>query len=58
MLYRLARFLQLMGLIVLPVAIAGEVAEKLNLKESLMMSAVGATLFLLGWLIQQGNKPR
>jgi hypothetical protein len=55
--YRIARFLQLLGLIVLPVAIAGNVAEKLNLKESLMMSAVGAVLFLLGWIIQQGSKP-
>ena len=57
MLYSVARLLQLAGLIVLPVAIAGNVAEKLSLKDSLLMSGAGAVLFLLGWLLQQSNKP-
>jgi uncharacterized membrane protein YGL010W len=57
MLYKVARSLQFLALIVLPVAIAGNVAEKLSLKESLIMSAVGAGLFVLGWLLQQGAKP-
>jgi hypothetical protein len=57
MLYQLARFLQLVALIVLPVAIAGEVAGKLTLRESLIASGVGACLFLTGWLLQQGNRP-
>jgi hypothetical protein len=57
MLYKVARFLQLVGLIVLPVAIAGEVAGKLSLKDSLIVSATGGAFFLAGWLLQQGNKP-
>ena len=57
MLYRLARFLQMLALIVLPAAIAGEVAGKLTLKESLIVSGVGACLFVAGWLIQHGNRP-
>lgn len=56
MLYKLGRFLQLVGLIVLPFAISGNVAEKLDLKQSLIMSGVGMVIFLIGWMIQQGAK--
>jgi hypothetical protein len=55
--YRLARILQLLGLIIVPVAIAGNLAEipgspyQLSLKQSLLLSAVGVGLFYLGrWL--------
>ncbi len=58
MAYKLARLFQLVGLIVLPVAIAGEVAGKLSLKDSLFVSAIGGTLFVVGWLIQQRNRPQ
>jgi hypothetical protein len=58
MIYRLARLLQFSALIVLPVAIAGEVAGELSLKSSLMISTTGALLFLLGWWLQQGSRPR
>jgi hypothetical protein len=57
MLYNLGRVLQFAGVIILPVAIAGNVAEKLDLKQSLMMSAVGVGVFLLGWLLQQTDRP-
>ena len=57
MLYKLGRFLQFAALIILPAAIAGNVAEKLDLKQSLIMSGVGMVIFLIGWLIQQGAKP-
>jgi hypothetical protein len=57
MLYNLGRALQFAGLIILPVAIAGNVAEKLELKDSLLMSAVGVGVFLLGWLVQQTGRP-
>ena len=57
MLYRLGRLLQLMGLLILPAAIAGEMAQKLDLKQSLAMSAVGVAVFFGGWIIQQGRKP-
>jgi len=52
--YRLGRALQLAGLIILPVAIAGNVAEKLTLWQSLLISAVGMLCFYAGWQLQQG----
>ena len=60
MLYKLGRFLQLLGLIILPVAIAGNIAreDQIDLKVSLGMSAVGILIFVVGWLIQQGARPR
>jgi hypothetical protein len=58
MIYNLARALQLLGLIILPMAIMGNVAEQLSLKDSLIFSAVGAGVFLLGYLLQQGTRPK
>jgi hypothetical protein len=52
------RFLQLAGLIILPFAIAGNVVEQLSLKDSLTMSGIGILVFSLGWLLQQGARPR
>lgn len=63
MLYRLARGLQLLGLILVPVAVAGNLAEiadaqtALTLKQSLLLSAAGIGCFLAGWLLQQQTKP-
>jgi hypothetical protein len=58
MLYGLARLLQLAGLIILPVAIAGNLAdERLSLKQSLLLSAAGIVVFFVGWLLQQGARP-
>jgi hypothetical protein len=57
MLYRIARFLQLGGLIVLPIAISGNVANKLELRDSLSLSAVGVVAFIVGWSLQQFVKP-
>ncbi|MCC6418026.1 MAG: hypothetical protein IT429_07220 [Gemmataceae bacterium] len=57
MLYHLARLLQLAGLVILPVAVMGNVAdERLSLKESLILSAVGVGVFVVGWLLQQTTK--
>ena len=59
MIYNIARFLQLAGLIVLPIAIAGEVVPlRLTLRESLSLSALGVLLFIIGWSIQQFVKPK
>lgn len=55
MLYKLGRFLQLAGLVILPIAIAGNVAEKLELWPSLTLSAVGMCVFYLGWQMQRGG---
>ena len=58
--YKLGRALQVVGLILLPVAIAGNIApgQPLDLRASLTVSAVGMAVFGLGWLIQQGSRPR
>ena len=60
MLYKLGRLLQLAGLVILPVAIAGNVArpDSVSLKASLTLSAVGVGVFALGWWLQQATRPR
>jgi hypothetical protein len=55
--YWVGRLLQLAGLIVLPAAIAGNLAEKLTLRQSLGLSALGMGIFSIGWMLQQGAKP-
>lgn len=59
-LYRLGRLLQLIGMILLPLAIAGNLSpqDPLELKTSLTISAIGILVFGLGWLIQQAGKPQ
>lgn len=58
MLYRLGRLLQLAGMIMLPLAIAGNLAPEnpLELRTSLMLSGIGIVVFIVGWLIQQAGK--
>jgi hypothetical protein len=60
MLYKLARSLQLLGLLICPVGIAGNVArpEEVTVKMSLMISGAGILIFALGWLLQQAARPR
>ena len=60
MLYKFGRVLQLLGLLLLPIAIAGNVAreDQINLKVSLTISAVGVLIFVLGWWLQQAGRPR
>src|SRR4051812_17793540 len=51
-LYRLGRLLQLVGMLMLPLAIAGELLPKeqnpLSLKTSLLLSGVGVCVFVVG----------
>lgn len=59
MLYKLGRLLQLVGLIILPLAIAGNLAPEpqgIDLRTSLTMSTVGIILFGLGYLLQQTGR--
>ena len=58
MVYRIARLFQLAGLIILPIAISGNVANKLDLRESLSLSAIGIVLFIIGWVLQQFVRPK
>jgi len=61
MLYNLGRFLQLVGLIMLPLAVAGNLQPNnpLSLGTSLTLSSIGMLIFFVGWLLQQasGKKP-
>ena len=57
MLYKAGRFLQFAGLVILPVAMAGNAAEKLDLKQMLFLCLGGILVFALGWLLQQAGKP-
>jgi hypothetical protein len=52
MLYKLGRFLQLVGLIILPIAIAGEATESMSLGRMLMWACIGIGIFLLGRMLQ------
>jgi hypothetical protein len=55
MLYKAGRALQVLGMIILPVAIAGNLVpdQPLDLRASLTLSAVGVAVFGLGYLLQQ-----
>jgi hypothetical protein len=60
MLYRLGRFLQVAGMIILPVGMAGNILEpeKVTVQDSLTVAAVGIAVFAAGWLAQQLGRPR
>ena len=58
MVYRIARIFQFVGLIILPIAIAGNVAEKIDLRESLSLSALGVLAYIIGWALQQFVRPQ
>jgi hypothetical protein len=58
MLYTLARLLQFAGLVILPVAMAGQAAESLSVKDMLILAGVGVGLFLAGWKLQQVSRPK
>ncbi len=57
--YRLGRLLQLIGMVLLPLAIAGNLAdpERVSVRDSLMLSGAGVLVFCVGWLLQQGARP-
>ena len=57
MLYSLGRLLQLGGLIVLPFAISGNVAERLSVSGMYQLTFVGIGLFIVGWLLQRYGRP-
>jgi hypothetical protein len=57
MVYRIARVLQFAGLIILPIAISGNVAEKLLLRQSLTLAMIGVLVFIIGWALQQFVRP-
>jgi hypothetical protein len=58
MLYRVGRVLQFAGMVLLPVAVSGEVAGNLTLKQELILSGIGIAVFCAGWLVQQTGRPQ
>jgi hypothetical protein len=60
MLYKTGRFLQLLGLILLPVGMAGNLAkpEDFGPRGVLLTLGAGAVVFTIGYLLQQAGKPR
>jgi hypothetical protein len=53
MVYKFGRFLQLLGLILVPVALAGNVAREQQVTLGVMLGIAGAgmLLFYIGWLM-------
>jgi hypothetical protein len=57
MLYKLGRFLQFVGLfVVLPVAMAGQMMDRISVKDMLLLAGAGVGVFYVGWLLQQAGK--
>jgi len=59
LLYKTGRFLQVVGMIVVPVGIAGNMADpqRISLGLSLGIAAAGMVIFGLGYWLQQMGKP-
>jgi hypothetical protein len=57
--YRLGRFLQLLGLLIAPVGIAGNLArqDQVSTGTELGILVAGVIVFAIGWLIQRGSRP-
>jgi hypothetical protein len=56
--YRLGRFLQLVGLLILPFSVVSEVVERVGLGQSMLISAGGALIFYVGYVLQhRGETP-
>jgi len=58
MLYKIARFLQLLGLLIVPFAMSGQILEKLTVPQMLIVTGVGVAVFTLAWLLQQAVRPK
>ncbi len=58
MLYKLGRLFQIVGLILLPLAIAGNLSPErpMDLRASLTLSTLGVVIFMLGYLLQQRGR--
>jgi hypothetical protein len=60
MLYRLGRFLQLFGMITLPLAIAGQLTPNnpMDVRTMMLLTGGGVLAFGVGWLLQEAGRPR
>jgi len=59
MLYKFSRFCQILGLLLLPIAIAGNLHDErsMPLWNSLGIAGIGILVFSAGWLLQQWTRP-
>jgi hypothetical protein len=50
----------MLGMLILPLAIAGNLAPNasLSLRDSLMLSGLGVAVFVVGYLVQQWGRPK
>ena len=60
LLYKLGRFLQVVGMLVTPVGMAGNLIDpvRVDVKTSLLVAGAGIVIFTTGWLLQQAGRPR
>jgi hypothetical protein len=58
MIYQLGRFLQLLGLLILPAGVAGNLSrpDLIGVRASLAIALIGISVFSLGWLLQQAGR--
>jgi predicted acyltransferase len=58
MLYKLGRLLQVIGLVLLPLAMAGNLVPDapVNLRNMLALMALGVVIFFVGWKMQEMGK--
>jgi hypothetical protein len=58
MLYKVGRLLQILGLLIAPAGIAGNVMrpEEVDVKMSLGVAGLGIGVFAIGWLLQQAAR--
>lgn len=58
MLYSAGRFLQMLGLLIAPAGIVGNIVQREVVTEGVMLTilAVGGAVFLAGWLLQQAGR--
>jgi hypothetical protein len=58
--YKIGRFLQLLGLILLPVGMAGNLAQPKEISPGIVLITLvtGAAIFTIGYLLQQSGNPR
>jgi hypothetical protein len=60
LLYKVGRFLQVAGMIILPIGVAGNIADpaRVDVKTSLIIASAGILIFCIGWLLQQAGRPK
>ncbi len=58
-LYQIGRFLQVVGMLVMPAGMVGNMIDpvRVELKTSLLVAAAGIVVFMLGYFLQQAGKP-